>query len=238
MFGRNVPIKPIYEQQSHLNIISVWRTIQGEGPLAGEPAIFIRLAGCNLRCHFCDTEFTEGAQRKEIASIVEEVKFLAGESIVLVVLTGGEPLAQPIVPLVDQLLGEFHVQIETAGTVWQKGLERHMGSVTLVCSPKTEHVHPMVTEHCENWKYIIRAGEVDHEGLPNASTQDRGKAARLYRPSPPTTGIRQIWLQPCDEHEDDPARPLLKQNIGECVDQALRHGHRISFQLHKVLGVE
>lgn len=265
MFGKNVPIKPVYEERSTLNVISVFRTIQGEGPLAGEPAIFVRLAGCNLRCHFCDTEFTEGTKAKEIDALVKEIEFLAGDGIGLVVITGGEPLAQPITPFISALAAaEFFVQVETAGTVWQKGLVPFIesNSLVLVCSPKTASVHPMVQQYCEHFKYIVRAGELDEaDGLPNRSTQDEGKECKLWRPSKDAIdqGGLTVWLQPCDEyrfHEvditnltsqkreflrgmaEDHDFDRIKNNIQACVISAMKFGYRISFQLHKVLGVE
>lgn len=246
MFGKNIPIKPVYESRSALQVISVFRTIQGEGPLAGEPAIFVRLAGCNLRCHFCDTEFTEGARLREIEALVSEVSFLAGEGIGLVVITGGEPLAQPITDFVAALVkADFFVQIETAGTIWQKGLERFIDSdsLTLVCSPKTPLVHPMIAKTCEHFKYIVRAGELDKDGFPSMSTQELDKPAQLWRPPKDRIdeGKVTIWLQPCDEYsssseEHDFAK--LKRNIETCAAAAMQHGYRVSFQLHKVLGVE
>jgi 7-carboxy-7-deazaguanine synthase len=258
VFGKNIPIKPVYESRDALEVISLFHTIQGEGPLAGAPAIFLRLAGCNLRCHFCDTEFTVGARTRKIADLVQEVEFLAGEKTWLVVLTGGEPLAQPITPLVAQLVGRgFHVQIETAGTVWQSGLEAFVtrDELTIVCSPKTTSVHKMVETYCEDYKYIIRSGETDPlDGLPARSTQDPDKPVRIFRPHDENS---QIWVQPCDEYLEypktlDPAdrmklsdlramerdMDLFKRNVAHTVDVALAHGYRISFQLHKVLGVE
>lgn len=240
MFGKNIPIKPVYQGGVTLRVISIFKTIQGEGPLAGMPAIFIRLAGCNLRCFFCDTEFTEGAREQGIEYILEQVQLLANKGISLVVLTGGEPLAQPVLPLIELLaLNFFHVQIETAGTVWQGGLSEPVirGEVTIVCSPKTPSVHPQVARFCENWKYIIREGEQSPvDGLPIYSTQERDRESRLFRPSRDYTHT--IWVQPCDEHEEDRTGPKIRANISACVETCQRFGYRLSFQVHKVIGVE
>lgn len=259
MFGRNILIKPQYTQRATLNVVSVFRTIQGEGPFAGEPAIFIRLAGCNLACHFCDTDFESGAKEKTVSSLIEEVRFLAGEPIALVVLTGGEPLAQPVFDLCDRLTREheFHVQVETAGTVWQTGLDVlcERDDLTIVCSPKTGTAHKMIERYCDHWKYIVRAAEVDpDDGLPAYSTQQEGKPLRLYRPPEADThsGKNTIWVSPCDEYEQglpgafreafsfdrNHDLPAVKRNVDACVGLALKYGYRISFQLHKVLGVD
>jgi 7-carboxy-7-deazaguanine synthase len=245
LFGHNIPIKPVYEPRDTLNVISVFLTIQGEGPLAGLPAVFIRLAGCNLRCHFCDTEFTEGARERTLDALLGEVEFLTQDTeTCMVVLTGGEPLAQPITALVARLVErDFYVQIETAGTVWQRGLERYVVAeqLSIVCSPKTSTVHRMVAEFCKHYKYIIRNGEIDPtDGLPGRCTQDPNKPMRLYRPDLDNEDIT-VWVQPCDEYSFDGREhdfPRIKDNAGACVKIAQRFGYRISFQLHKVLGIE
>lgn len=252
MFGRNIPIKPVYEPRSKLNVIKVWPTIQGEGPFTGSPAIFVRLAGCNLRCYFCDTEFSEGAREVEIPSLVEAVDNASPFRTDLVVITGGEPLAQPIAPFIAALASRgYHVQIETAGTVWQEGIEDLYdgGYASIVCSPKTATVHKGVIQYCRHWKYIISAGKTSpQDGLPIRSTQDPydEKSCALYRP-PIRAQEDTIWVQPCDEYRVTVERPVpdlehnvekIKDNIIECVRVAQKYGYRISFQLHKVLGVE
>lgn len=244
MFGKNIPIKPIYAARETLRVVSIFRTIQGEGPLAGEPAVFIRLAGCNLRCFFCDTDFEHGTEQT-IEDIQKEASKLAGDSIGLVVLTGGEPLAQPVVPLIRALdLSGLIVQVETAGTVWQEALDECVEDLdtVLVCSPKTELVHPKVVEHCKHWKYILRVGEVSPEdGLPVFSTQVKEKRAELFRPDFDDLS-QTIWVQPCDEYLGNQLdkRDLVKvhRNMETCLNSALSHGYRISLQLHKILCVE
>lgn len=98
-----------------LGVSEIYASIQGESTHAGRPCVFVRLAGCPLRCRWCDTtySFTEG-QSRSIASIVDEV---AGHGIHLVELTGGEPLAQRhAADLVAALCEAGHeVLIETSG---------------------------------------------------------------------------------------------------------------------------
>lgn len=233
MFGRNTVLKPVWDREPAtsdlatgqvLQVNSIWSTIQGEGPHAGEPAIFIRLAGCNLRCHFCDTAFEKG-ETKTLREVINEVTRLValGCATDLVVLTGGEPMRQQIIPLLARLdeMG-FTTQIETAGSVWpppaeiQKYsmqwepiglpfLERFealmkYGAVELVCSPKTPALHPMIEKHCNDFKYIIRKGETSEaDGLPIMSTQMEGRPAILYRPDPENV-IPTIWVQPMAEY--------------------------------------
>lgn len=254
MFGKNIPIKPVYILRGKLNVIDIWRTIQGEGPFTGTPAIFIRFAGCNLRCYFCDTEFTEGTHEMSLEEIQDQVRSVAPPAVNLIVMTGGEPLAQPIAELASNLTGMgYHVQIETAGTVFQKALEPLIrnGKLSLVCSPKTATLNSDVARFCDHYKYIIREGEQDpKDGLPNYSTQIEGRFSDIARP-PNRRGVT-VWVQPCDEYQFYEDKPrygsikapdahdvqAIKRNIAACVETALVRGYRISFQLHKVLGVE
>ena len=240
MFGQN-PIRPIeHDGGKDLRVQEIFYTIQGEGPFSGMPCTVIRLAGCNLRCHFCDTEFESGYNnRLSLAHIIKaldfESEFVAKRS-ELVVLTGGEPMIQNVVPLIESLLqvGVKTVQIETAGTVWVPGLEKHIdsGRVVLVCSPKTPKVHPMIVRHCQHWKYVISHKETDPtDGLPCMSTQKAGESAKIYRAA--EDGTNTIWVSPCDSHEA--VRSYM--NLTEAKESALKHGHRLSLQVHKIIDV-
>lgn len=101
-------------------------TIQGEGPSAGTPALFIRLSGCNLECRaWCDTPYTWDRERFDLAaertrrSIADLTAWAAVHPEPLAVLTGGEPLMQQLalIPLVRALIGiGKRVEIETNGT--------------------------------------------------------------------------------------------------------------------------
>lgn len=223
-----------------LEVKKIFLTIQGEGPHAGEPAVFVRLAGCNLRCFFCDTDFEGGTEMTPL-DIVRRVQDEAGDrGIDLVVLTGGEPMRQQIVPLL-RLLDQygFLTQIETAGTVWP-GDEMPMddllrnGSVEIVCSPKTAKIHPEVEKYARDFKYIIKATEVDPtDGLPSCSTQTQGHAAAIWRPDS-DNAFHKVWVQPCDE----PDVQAASRNEQAAINSALRFGYRLSFQIHKALGLE
>ncbi len=100
-----------------LLINEIFHSIQGESTWAGLPCVFVRLTGCHLRCHYCDTEyaFHEG-RRYEIDEVLAQVRRMAGDSR-LVEITGGEPLLQPNVhELMRRLADEgFTVLIETSG---------------------------------------------------------------------------------------------------------------------------
>lgn len=102
-----------------IRIAEIFRSIQGEGQLTGVPSVFVRTSGCNLRCWFCDTPYaswTPEGDSWEVERIVAEVKSLDCRH---VVITGGEPMIAPELPLlVSQLRADgIHATIETAGTI-------------------------------------------------------------------------------------------------------------------------
>lgn len=255
MFGTNPIRKQELENDGTLAVQSIFYTIQGEGPFAGLPAVFIRLAGCNLRCHYCDTDFESGLhQRFDIERMLEEVRGGTREA-KLVVLTGGEPFRQDIRPLVAALVGHgYHVQIETAGTLWLPGLEQLLRSkhedvtvpgLSIVVSPKTGKVQPEIELFAIAWKYIVKAGEVDPEdGLPNVSTQiQNSPQSRHFIARPPAGFPREkIFIQPCYEyHQAGFQAPNLvfnRLNTTAAAEICMKHGYRLSLQQHKIAGLE
>jgi 7-carboxy-7-deazaguanine synthase len=100
-----------------MQIIEIYRSIQGESSFAGIPCIFVRLAACNLRCAWCDSEYTFTGGRKMSAEEVErEVTQLASGG--LVEITGGEPMLQEreLVPFMERLLARgYTLLLETSG---------------------------------------------------------------------------------------------------------------------------
>ncbi len=249
MFGKNPVRKADHSNPMALRVQTIFATIQGEGPFVGQPAVFIRMAGCNLRCHFCDTDFESNYANLmtpyEVFKEVQEVARLY--RIGLVVITGGEPLLQPLQILFSLLRdgpGKPHIQIETAGTVWMPGLDHYLtqGAVSLVCSPKTPKVHPLIEQYCNHWKYIIRAGENLTElecgdGLPITSTQEAGKESVIFRPRTKYSSwhpVNRIYVQPCDENSSE----ANKRNTEEAVRIAMKFGHTLCLQVHKMAGLE
>ncbi len=105
--------------ETTLPIAETFVSIQGEGMLTGLPSWFVRLAGCNLRCRWCDTPYASWdahGQQQSIPSLLKQAK---ASRVRHAVLTGGEPmLFEGIEPLCDALAREgWHITIETAGTI-------------------------------------------------------------------------------------------------------------------------
>ena len=219
----------------NLLVHSIFHTIQGEGPFAGQRAIFIRLAGCNLQCPLCDTEYTAGAQPRTIKSIVAQCeRFHERTGTSLIVLTGGEPLRQNLTGLLNTLYwrNQFTVQIETNGSIAGPSepcaLQRH----TVVVSPKLSRVEPFIGHIASAWKYVITAGEVDEQdGLPIHVLGLKGKRS-VARPFGPNSG--KVYVQPADSHDEEADKANMAAAVASCMD----HGYTLCLQMHKYAGVE
>lgn len=248
MFGKN-PTRPATKDGRQLAVQEIMHTIQGEGPLAGWPCGFVRLAGCNLACAFCDTEFETGIKNLKTPEEIANEVVIATGGIDLVVISGGEPLRQPLEALLWALYkrGVKYIQIETAGTLWQPELESLIRSnkLMIVCSPKTPNVHSAIAHFTRHWKYIIKAGAGElskDDGLPIRGTQAKNILDKqiLYRPwddservEPNDGATDTIWVSPCDAHEAN----QTAENIQEAARIAMRYRYRLSLQTHKYLGL-
>lgn len=256
MFGANEPKG--YEYAHDIEVVGTpFATIQGEGPFAGRRAVFVRLAHCNLRCTFCDTEFTKGARRVTSHDLAVEVfdtarsafgwRFDAEEPL-LVVLTGGEPLRQSLINLVRSLVASMRVlvQIETAGTLPLQHLEDQHADVVYVVSPKTSRLHSSVRNALHDCvprihlKYIAR-GVVGGIWAP---TQPAAAGGVPWLPAvyPGEEGYvhpSSIYVQPCEEYTADGIRDDFASAVAmqRAVDIAKERGWRLSLQLHKFAGL-
>jgi 7-carboxy-7-deazaguanine synthase len=100
-----------------MQVTEIYRSLQGESSYAGLPCVFVRLTGCNLRCTWCDSEYTfYGGRKMGLDEVEAEVRRLAPSG--LVEVTGGEPLLQDreAVTLMERLLAlGYTVLLETSG---------------------------------------------------------------------------------------------------------------------------
>ncbi|NYF79317.1 7-carboxy-7-deazaguanine synthase QueE [Granulicella arctica] len=100
-----------------MHLIELYKSVQGESSFAGLPCIFVRFAGCNLRCAWCDSEYTfTGGKPFTEDEIVAQIEALA--PCALVEFTGGEPMlhARELLPLMDRLLAQgYTLMVETSG---------------------------------------------------------------------------------------------------------------------------
>jgi 7-carboxy-7-deazaguanine synthase len=142
-----------------LQLAEIFYSVQGEGTWTGTPAVFVRLAGCNLSCSFCDTDYA----LKFFASVGDVVRRVReeGGACPLVILTGGEPLAQrEALALVDALRADGRrVHIESNGTLPTELPD----DVWLTVSPK-ERLSPEMARRANEAKLIVD-GRVPEEWL-------------------------------------------------------------------------
>jgi len=122
-----------------MKVNEIFTSIQGEGPSAGQRAVFLRLAGCNLRCPKCDTPYAfEEYTEMDALAVIAELKRLKADAVRYVVVTGGEPLLQ-FEELNRVVMGSPHfIQfgIETNGTIYKLLDGTRQRCVHYIVSPK------------------------------------------------------------------------------------------------------
>lgn len=208
-----------------MKVNEIFYSLQGEGFHTGTPAVFVRFAGCNLNCPFCDTDFASGKEMSE-AEVVSEVLKCPGNQVLkqssnqafrhsgLVVITGGEPSLQLTDSLVDALHRQGRrVAVETNGT---HPLPSNVDWITL--SPKDMFLGKVaapVLSEVDELKVVF-----DGIHLPEMYEHINVRHAR--------------FLQPCDT--GDP------QRNGIIINQTIEYikanpQWRLSLQTHKIVGI-
>lgn len=219
-----------------IDVHSIFYTIQGEGPFSGAPAVFIRLAGCNLQCPACDTEYTKGRiSMRPVDIAMETARASRGNHRGLVVITGGEPFRQGIGPLIRTLISAgYYVQVETNGTLpssadirFHRDILAREGAY-IVCSPKGSRVHKDIEVEACAYKYVLTAGNIAVDGLPTR-VLDHPCKVQVARPP---VGMR-VYIQPADLQ--DPARNYA--NLQACIKSCMQYGYLLQLQTHKLIGV-
>jgi len=218
-----------------LSLHSVFHTIQGEGPFCGTPSVFVRLAGCNLQCPACDTDYTQGRRAASVQEILDKVQEYQSSG--LVVITGGEPFRQDITRLLNVLTDAgFYVQIETNGTLQPveypyNTIPGIRAGVYVVCSPKAGKVHPRINDVACCFKYVIAHDSIHDDGLPLRALEHR---ASPYVARPPKNWARPIYLQPMDSKDEE----LNRLNLRAAIDSCMKFGYILQLQIHKIIGME
>jgi len=130
-----------------VRVSEIFYSLQGEAKTVGQPTTFIRLTGCPLRCHYCDTAYAfQGGELQALDDIVDKVKSYPTK---LVTVTGGEPLAQPdCLPLLRLLIQEgYRVSLETSGALPIASVPDAVSIVLDLKTPGSGEVHRNLYEN-------------------------------------------------------------------------------------------
>ena len=170
-----------------LQVTEIYKSLQGESTHAGLPCVFVRLTGCNLRCSWCDSEFSfYGGQKMALQEVLTEVARLSPTG-GLVEITGGEPMLQEreVIPLMEQLLdADYKVLLETSG---ERPLARVPKQVIKIVDVKCPHSGEPDTFVLENLKALrphdelkfVLTGRADYEFARDFVLQ-HGLAERVH----------------------------------------------------------
>ncbi len=204
-----------------LSIFEIFSSIQGESSFVGRPAVFIRLAGCNLNCRWCDTPGAlSGGERRSISEIVKKV---LGFNIPLVLITGGEPLLQEGLDLlICRLLEDkIEVLIETNGSLDISAVPSP-ARVIMDCKPPSSGEREKMLE--ENF---ARLTEKDELKFVVACRNDFNEALKVIKKYRPRAG--EILFSPVEEKVD-----FLKLSGWVSRDCP---GARVQLNIHRVFGI-
>lgn len=194
-----------------LPIVETFHSVQGEGYWAGCSAFFIRLAGCDVGCPWCDTKVswsTKSHPQRAIATLVAQA---AAAQPRMVVITGGEPLIHDLEPLTQALqAANLAIHLETSGAYPLSG---HFDWITV--SPKRfKPPHPSIYPQIQELKVVVVTPE-DLVWAEHQAWQSPALAIKLLQPE---------WQTPASQ--------------SLVLDYVRQHPHwRISLQTHKFLGV-
>jgi len=190
------------------SLVEIFKSLQGEGRNMGRPCVFVRFAGCNLACPWCDTDIA-ARFTLSLGDLVAEVKALDCRS---VILTGGEPTCVPeMESFVAALKSEgFWVAVETNGT----NASDWLAKVDYVaCSPKQEYADQLL---------LARADEVRVVATSEA-------VVGFCRAIRKRIAATDYYVSPCD-HDVEIDFATAKSVLAQLPDWSL------SVQLHKLLG--
>lgn len=143
-----------------MQITEIYKSLQGESTYAGLPCVFVRLTGCNLRCSWCDSEYTfTGGHKMALEEVLSEVERLSPNG-GLVEITGGEPMLQEreVLPLMQRLVqANYTVLLETSG---ERPLEKVPHAVIKIVDVKCPDSGEPGTFHMENLETLAPHDEI------------------------------------------------------------------------------
>jgi 7-carboxy-7-deazaguanine synthase len=214
---------------NYYKVVEKFVSVNGEGQLAGELAVFIRFAGCNLSCSYCDTMWANDKSVKHIKMTAEQIyEYIVETGIKNVTLTGGEPLLQEdIVQLLDFLAKDtsLNIEIETNGSVNIRNflcIESKKPSFTLDYKlPSSGMESKMLTE---NYPYLDKKDTVK---FVVGDMEDLKRAKEIID--------KYNLTQYCKVHLSSIFGKITLNNIVEFMKQNRMNMVKLQPQLHKII---
>ncbi len=216
-------------------LIEIYKSVQGESSFAGLPCIFVRLAGCNLRCSWCDSEYTfSGGYKLDEDHVVAEIERLA--PVKLIEFTGGEPMLQEkeLLSLMKRLLPlGYTLMIETSGERPLSALPTEVHKIVDVKCPGSGEGG---TFHLPNLDALTKRDEVKFV-ISNRGDYEFTRGFILEHALAEKAGS--ILLSPAFSKTPSPERTAENclLNPRELVEWMLADGlnARLSLQIHKFI---
>ncbi len=202
-------------------------SINGEGPRAGELAVFLRFCGCNLNCGYCDTRWANTDDVKyELASVEDLVEYVKSTGVKNVTLTGGEPLLQADIACLIELLGASgaEVEIETNGSVPLKDILSISPRPAVTADyklPSSGMEKYMLTE---NFSYLTLRDAVK---FVVGDMRDLARAEEIIKVYGLTDRCR-VYFSPV-------FGKINPEEIAEFMKERKLNGVRLQLQLHKII---
>lgn len=192
------------------HISEIFPSLQGEGAHSGMAALFVRFAGCNLSCSFCDTDFSA----KEHLSLDGLMEKILGYGYEHIILTGGEPALQIDEALISRLHAEgLRIHVETNGT-----LPLPEGIDWITCSPKSENAETIHLSHADEVKVVYT-----------------GQDIRAYEEIISKLSPSSLRLQPCDTGNSKLNAVMTRQAVEAIMTNPK---WRLSLQTHKLINIK
>ena len=205
-----------------LLVTEIYASIQGESTFAGMPFVLVRLARCNLRCTWCDSEFTfKGGTRWTVPAVLAEIR---GHLLPHVLVTGGEPLLQPPVhDLMRRLCDEeYTVLLETGGSLDISTVDPRVRRIVDVKCPGSGEAGANL------WSNVAKLSMLDEVKFVVADRADYDWAREVIRKEELPSRVGAVLISPV--HGD----PQLPRDIAAWL-LADKLPARLQLQLHKVV---
>ncbi|MEI6212162.1 MAG: 7-carboxy-7-deazaguanine synthase QueE [bacterium] len=219
--------------EPRFQVVELFHSLQGEGSLTGVPSVFVRLAGCNLRCAWCDSTYAREPEAGQELALPELVRQVCAFPTRFVVLTGGEPMTVAGVQALAAALRERqrHVTIETNGTLPPDKIACDLASISpklrnSSAAPDEDEARRINLSALAAWvdaydfqfKFVV--------SLPGDVLEVRAILAGLNRPVPP----ERVLLMP-EGVDRAPLRPRDAWLVEVCKEYGFRYCNRLQIEL-------